>query len=83
MCAGFLHHVIVFDYRKYLNLVKFGPVVDRLRHKLPNSWPQLPQHRVVAIEEFILEGNTAGEFNCTKHMTDAKKFIDDFNQTGC
>ena len=34
MCAGFLHHVIVFDYRKYLNLVKFGPVVDRLRHKL-------------------------------------------------
>ena len=47
-------------------------VVDRLRHKLPNNLAQLPPHRVAAVEEFILGDTTAGEVNCTKHMTGAK-----------
>ena len=29
------------------------------------------------MEEFILGDTTAGEFNCTKHMTGAKKLIDE------
>ena len=49
-----------------------------LHHKLPNSWTQLPRHRVAAVEEFILGDATAGELNCTKHMTGAKKLIDEF-----
>ena len=43
----------------------------QLHHTLPNS-----RHRVAAVEEFILGDTTAGEFNCTKHMTGAKKLID-------
>ena len=61
---------------KYLNLVDFGSVVVRLHHKLPNSWSQQPRHRVAAVEEFILGDTTAGEFNCTMHMTGAKKLND-------
>ena len=30
----------------------------------------------MAVEEFILGDTTAGELNCTKHMTGAKKLID-------
>ena len=65
----------MFDKRKHLNLVEFGPVVDQLRHKLPNNWAQEPRHRVAAVEEFILGDTTAGELNCTKHMTGANKLI--------
>ena len=61
---------------KHFYLVDFGPVAVRLHHKLPNSWAKLPRHWVAAVEEFILGDTAAGEFNCTKHMTGAKKLID-------
>ena len=38
---------------------------------------------MLAIEEFLLGDTSAGEFNCSKHMTDAKKkLIHKITQTG-